>query len=99
LGRAGSDRRFLVLAFLVVCALATIGGLVLYAFRGGTTVTRAIATGYWVAAAVVLFLSPVWNHRLLRRRGLRPIDGWAFVGASVGLTCIGAVIDVAGTSV
>jgi len=92
-----SDTRFLVSAFLVVCGLALVGGLLFYAIRGGMTVTRAIATGFWVAAALVLVVSAVWNHRFFRRRGVPTVDGWAFVAAAVALTCIGAVVDVAGT--
>ena len=96
-GRTAGVRRFFV-ACLALSVLATVGGVLFYAIHGGTTVTRAIAYGFWVAATLTLVAMVVSGSRYLARRGLPPVDGWVFVSAAFLLTGIGIVVDVLGSS-
>ncbi|HUJ92945.1 MAG TPA: hypothetical protein VLW05_09605 [Gaiellaceae bacterium] len=95
-GRRASIRLF-VLACLAAAALATIGGALFYAIHGGTTLTRAIAYGFWVAATLTLVAMVVSGSRSLARHGLPQVDGWVFVTAAFVLTGIGAVVDALGS--
>ena len=92
---AGAVRLF-VLACLGVAAAATLGGVLFAEIHGGTTVSRAVAYGFWFAAALTLVAIPVAGSRALARRGLPPVDGWVFVSAAVLLTVVGAVVDALG---
>ena len=75
----------------------TIGGLVFWALQGDTTATRAIAYGFWFAAAALLVLMAVAGRKWLWRRTTLPVpEGWVFVTAAVLLTVAGAGIDAAG---
>jgi hypothetical protein len=75
----------------------TIGGIVFWAAHGDTTVTRAIAYGFWFAAAVLLAAMAVATRKILWRRTSLPVpEGWVFVTAAVLLTVAGAGIDAAG---
>jgi Na+/H+-translocating membrane pyrophosphatase len=95
-GRAASVRLFF-LACLVVAALATVGGVLFYAIHGNTTLTRAIAYGFWVAATLTLVAMILSGSRGLARRGLPQVEGWVFVSAAFLLTAIGAVVDALGS--
>jgi hypothetical protein len=65
--------------------------------HGGTTVTRSVAYGFWIAAAATLVgMAGAASKRLARRLDLPLIEGWLFMVASVVLTGIGIVVDVAG---
>ena len=77
--------------------LATVGGVLFYAIHGGTSVTRAIAYGFWIVAALALVAMVVFGSRSLVRRGLPPVEGWVFVTAACLLTGIGVVVDVLGS--
>ena len=96
-GRSASIRLFL-LACLGAAALATLGGVLFWAIHGGTTPTRAIAYGFWVAATLTLLARAVSGSRWLARRGLPQVDGWVFVTAAFVLTGIGAVVDALGSA-
>ena len=43
-----------IAVLLATAALATTGGVLFALIHGGTTVTRAVALGFWIAAAAVL---------------------------------------------
>jgi hypothetical protein len=90
-------RRFLACLF-AAGVLATVGGALFEVVHGGTTLTRSIAYGFWIAAAVALVLmAGAGSKRLARRFDLPFIEGWLFVAAAVVLTAVGVVIDVAGS--
>lgn len=76
---------------------ATVGGLVFWALHGGTSLTRAIAYGFWFAAAAVLGLMVLVGRKWFwRRTNLPVLESWELVASAVVLTVVGAVIDVAG---
>jgi hypothetical protein len=77
---------------------AAIGGAIFCTVHGGTTVTRSIAYGFWIAAALMLLLMFVAGSKRVWRRTTLPVfEGWVFVSAAVVLTAAGAAIDAAGT--
>ena len=79
---------------LVVGGLA---GALFCAIHGGTTYHRAIAYGWWIAAAVLLVLMPVAGSKWLYRRTHATLpEGPSFVGAAVALCVAGAVLDTVG---
>jgi hypothetical protein len=83
---------------LAVGILATAGGALFDAIHGGTTLTRAIAYAFWIAAAgtfVVMFLSS--SRRLVRALDAPFVEGWLFLAAAMLLTTIGIVVDVLGS--
>jgi hypothetical protein len=89
--------RFLA-CLLAAGVLASAGGALFDAIHGGTTLTRSIAYGFWIAAAVALVLmAGAGSKRLARRFDLPFIEGWLFLAAAVALTAIGAVVDVLGS--
>jgi hypothetical protein len=89
-------RRFLA-CLLVAAVAATLGGALFAVLHGGTTLTRAIAYGFWIAAAVTLVgMAGAASNRLARRFDLPFIEGWLFGTAVVLLTGIGIVVDVVG---
>jgi hypothetical protein len=90
-------RRFFA-CLLAAGVLATVGGALFDVVYGGTTLTRSVAYGFWIAAAVALVLMVVGgSKRLARRFDLPFIEGWLFVAAAVSLTAIGIVVDLLGT--
>ena len=90
--------RFAAALTLVAAVPATLGGLVFWAVHRDTLVTRAIAFGFWIAAAVVLVAMAVVGQRYVWRRvPFAPPEGWVFVTSAVALTLIGIGIDVAGS--
>ncbi len=75
---------------------AVLGGVVYWVAQGGTTITHAIASGLWFAAAVLFLGMLVTTSKSLWRRTTMPIpEGWMFLSAAVVLTALGAAIDVA----
>ncbi len=89
-------RRFLA-CLLVAGVLATVGGALFDVVHGGTTLSRSIAYGFWIAAAVALVLmAGAGSKRLARRFDLPFIEGWLFVIAAVVLTAVGMLVDVVG---
>jgi hypothetical protein len=84
-------------ALILIAALpALAGGLLYKAIAGGTTASRAIATGFWIAAAVCLLLMVVAGRNALWRRTARPLpEASVFVTAAIVLTAIGAIVDAA----
>jgi hypothetical protein len=77
---------------------AAIGGAIFWAAAGGTRATRAIAYGFWFAAAALLLAMVVSAQRFFWQRApITPPEGWTFVTAAVALTAIGMAIDVAGS--
>ena len=89
--------RFLA-CLLAAGALATLGGALFDLVHGGTTLSRSIAYGFWIAAALALVLmAGAASKRLARRFDLPFIEGWVFVAAAVALTAIGSVVDVLGS--
>jgi hypothetical protein len=88
--------RFLA-CVLVASVVAIIGGVLFAVIHGGTTITRAIAYGFWIAAAVSLLgMAGAASKLLARRLDLPFIEGWLFATAAVLLTGIGIVVDIAG---
>ena len=80
----------------VVCA--AVGGSIFWAAHGGTTFTRSIAYGCWVAATLTLVLALVSGQKLIWRRTNLPIlEGWVLYSTAVALTAVGAVIDAIGS--
>jgi hypothetical protein len=90
-------REFAALSLVgVLCAV--VGGAIFRAVESGTTLTRSIAFGCWIAAAVALVLSFVAGQKLIwRRTNLPVVDGWVFVSAATVLTAAGAIVDVIGS--
>jgi hypothetical protein len=83
---------------LVGAVLGTIGGVVFWAIHGGTPLTRAIAYGFWFAAAACLALMLVTGRKLVWRALPFPAwEGWVFTTAAVVLTAVGAMVDALGT--
>ena len=79
---------------LAAAVPAVIGGVLYQVTAGDTTVQRAIATAFWIAAAVYLLLMVVAGRKALWRRTARPLpEGSVFVTAAVLLTAIGAIVD------
>jgi len=90
-------RRYLG-CLLAAGVIATVGGALFDVVYGGTTLTRAIAYAFWLAAAVALVLMAVaGSKRLARRFDLPFIEGWLFVTAAVVLTAVGVAVDVLGS--
>ena len=89
--------RGIVALSLLGAVPAAVGGVIFWAIHGDTTITRAIAYGFWFAAAGLLALMAVAGHKWFWRRTSLPIlEGWVFVTSAVVLTVLGAAIDAAG---
>ena len=74
---------------------AVVGGLIVWAVTNGTRLERAVAYGFWFAAAFVLLLMVIAGRRFVWQRTAMPVpEGWTFVTAAGALTVIGIVIDV-----
>ena len=74
--------------------LGAAGGALFCALHGGTTYHRAIAYGWWIAAAICLVLMPIAGSKgIYRRTSLPLLEGWVFVGAAVVLSVAGALLD------
>ena len=83
---------------LVGAVAGAVGGIVFWAAHGETTLTRAIAYGLWVAAALCLALMIVVGRKLIWRRTSLPVpEGWVWVATAVVLTVAGAGIDALGS--
>jgi uncharacterized membrane protein len=93
------DLRRLLAGCLAAGALASVGGALFDVLHGSTTLTRAIAYGFWIAAAAALVLMLLASSkRLARAVGLPPvIEGPMFLTASVVLTVAGIVVDLLGS--
>jgi hypothetical protein len=79
-----------------VCAV--LGGVIFWAVHGGTTITRAVAYGCWIAAAAAIVLAVVSGQKLIwRRTNLPVLEGWVLYSSAVALTVLGAVIDAIGS--
>ncbi len=90
-------RRFLACC-LAAGVLATVGGVLFDVLHGGTTLTRSVAYGFWIAAALGLVLMALAaSKRLARRFDLPFIEGWVFLSASILLTAAGIVVDLLGS--
>jgi hypothetical protein len=82
---------------LVAAVPAVLGGVIFWAVEGGTTATRAIAYGFWFAAALLLLgMIVAGNKRVWRRTAVTMPEGWVFVASAVVLTVAGAAIDAVG---
>jgi hypothetical protein len=80
----------------IVCAV--VGGVIFWAAHGGTTITRAVAYGCWVAAAATIVLAVVSGQKVIwRRTNLPVLEGWVLYSTAVALTAVGAVIDAIGS--
>jgi Na+-translocating ferredoxin:NAD+ oxidoreductase RnfA subunit len=90
-------RRFLACC-LAAGVVATVGGALFDVLHGGTTLTRSIAYGFWIAAAFALVLMALAaSKRLARRFDLPFIEGWVFLSAAILLTAAGIVVDLLGS--
>lgn len=75
----------------------TIGGVVFWAVRGGMPLTRALAYGFWFAAAACLAAMLVTaSRRVWRALPVAAPEGWVFTAAAVVLTLAGGLIDALG---
>jgi hypothetical protein len=78
-------------------AVGALGGIVFWLAHGNTTAARAVAYGLWIAAAACLVLPVAAGRRTVwRRTSLNAPEGWAFVGAAVALSVLGAAVDALG---
>ena len=83
---------------LVGAVCAVLGGVIFWAVRGGSTLTRSIAYGCWFAAALTIVLAFVSGQKLIwRRTNLPVLEGWVLYSSAVALTVVGAVIDAIGS--
>jgi hypothetical protein len=83
---------------LAAAVAATVGGVLFAVVHGDTPVTRSVAYGFWIAAAVALVGMAGSASKLLARRFDLPfVEGWLFVAAAIALTGIGVVVDVLGS--
>lgn len=84
-------------ALTIAAAIPAIaGGLIYKAVHSSTGTGRAVATGFWIAAAACLVLMVLAGRKSLWRRTSRPLpEGWVFVTAAFVLTALGAAIDAA----
>jgi hypothetical protein len=79
--------------------LATAGGALFAALHGGTTLSRAVAYGFWLAAAGALVgMALAGSKRLMRAFDLPFVEGWVFLAASALLTVVGIAVDVLGSA-
>jgi hypothetical protein len=77
---------------------AVIGGCIVWAASANLHLERAVAYGFWFAAAFMLLLMGVAGRGFVWRRTNVPVpEGWVFLTASGALTVIGVAIDVAGS--
>jgi hypothetical protein len=66
--------------------------------HGDTTLTRSVAYGFWIAAAVALAATALaGSKRLMRALDLPFVEGRLFLAASILLTAVGIVVDVLGS--
>ena len=83
---------------LLGAVVGAIGGVVFWAAHGDTTITRAVAYGFWVAAAVYLAAMLVAGRKLVWRRTNLPVpESGVWIAAAVVLTVAGAGLDALGT--
>lgn len=76
---------------------ATLGGLIFWAVDGETALTRAVAYGFWLAAAVCIVLMILTGAKVVwRALPVAAYEGWVFTSAAVVLTATGAVVDTLG---
>ena len=74
---------------------AVLGAVIYWAFAGGS-ITHAIASGLWFAAAILfLGMFVATSKTLWSRTAIAVPEGWMFLSAAVVLTVLGAAIDVA----
>jgi hypothetical protein len=74
---------------------AVVGAVVFWAFAGGS-ITHAIASGFWFAAAILfLGMFVATSKSLWRRTTIAVPEGWMFLSAAVVLTAVGVAVDVA----
>ena len=91
-------RRRFAACCLAAGVVAAAGGALFDALHSGTTLTRAIAYGFWIAAAVALVLMALnGSKRLTRALDVPLVEGWLFVAASIVLTAAGIVVDLLGS--
>jgi len=91
-----SSARDAVTLTLIAAIPAVVGGSLYKVIAGGTTMSRAIATAFWIAAAFYLLAMVIAGRKMLWRRTARPLpEGSVFVTAAVVLTAIGAIVDAA----
>ena len=90
-------REAVALSFAVTLC-AAVGGAIFWAIEGSSTLTRSIAYGCWIAAALSIVLALVSGQRLIwRRTNLPVLEGWVLYSTAVVLTAVGAVIDAMGS--
>jgi hypothetical protein len=76
-------------------APALVGAVIFWGLAGGS-ITHAIASGFWFAAAILfLGMFVATSKSLWRRTTIAVPEGWMFLSAAVVLTVLGAAIDVA----
>jgi hypothetical protein len=74
---------------------AVLGGLIFWALVRGS-MTHAIASGFWFAAAILfLGMFVATSKTLWSRTTIAVPEGWMFLSAAVVLTAVGVAVDVA----
>jgi hypothetical protein len=85
-----------VAALSVAGAVPAVLGAVIYWALAGGSITHAIASGLWFAAAILfLGMFVATSKTLWSRTAIAVPEGWMFLSAAVVLTVLGAAIDVA----
>ena len=82
---------------LLAAVPAILGGLVLWLLDDAADLTRAVAYGFWVAAALCLVVAAVTTRRIVwRKLPISAYEGWVFTSSAVVLTVVGAIVDTLG---
>jgi hypothetical protein len=84
-----------VAALSVAGAVPAVLGAVSFWGLAGGSITHAIASGFWFAAAILfLGMFVATSKGLWRRTTIAVPEGWMFVSAAVVLTVAGVAVDV-----
>ena len=85
-----------VAALSVAGAVPAVLGAVIFWGLAGGSITHAIASCLWFAAAILfLGMFVATSKSLWRRTTIAVPEGWMFLSAAVVLTAVGVVVDLA----
>jgi hypothetical protein len=85
----------MIAALSVAGAVPAVLGAVIFWGLAGGSITHAIASGFWFAAAV-LFVGTfvVTSKSVWRRTTIAVPEGWMVLSAAVVLTAVGVAVDL-----
>jgi hypothetical protein len=84
-----------VAALSVAGAVPALVGAVIFWGLAGGSITHAIASGFWFAAAILfLGMFVATSKTLWRRTTIAAPEGWMFLLSAVVLTAVGVVVDL-----